>query len=226
MRVKLASAVLLAVVGSLHGVGSLARAPGGYAGTLRIDGVETRIEESYLAAPADLAAREYQARWRVDDPSSVVAETVVAGTHVLGQRRGRSYRTAQFSAEPDGRTRVLVAHRDLVAAPRREPPPLPLPRGTRVIRELAMSEGSQAVLQIYSTVPASRASTMAALLDAARRAGWGPAAAQRASERGESAVLAWRRGGDELLIAVGGAGMRTTLLVHAVRESSSAGARP
>jgi hypothetical protein len=189
----------------------------------RLDGADLHAQEFRSAEPVDVLLTQYRADWRSEQPGEPVVDSTVGAWRVLGQRVGRSFRTAQFRAEPDGATRVLLS-RGRPGAPAGRTPAVPLPPAATVIRRLEIVDGSRRALQVYGVARTSRRAAEAGLESAARRAGWDPVAASHRTT--SAAVRAWQRDGFELLVVTTQSAAGTGFLLHVTPVAGTASTEP
>jgi hypothetical protein len=177
----------------------------------RIDGVTANAREYRVREPVDLAVARRQAEWRAEFPGEPVSRTQAGAARVLGQHANQAFRVAQFTAETDGTTRIVESTRALAADRPARAPKLPIASGTRVIRRVEMG-GTPPVVQVYALAAEPPPLAEARFDAAARRAGWDPLPASH--RRYATAVRAWRRDGDELLVVTTPIQSGTGVLLH------------
>lgn len=177
----------------------------------RIDGVAADAREYRVREPLEAAVARLQADWRAAFPREPVSVTQFGAARVLGQRANRAFRVAQFTAESDGTTRVVESTRALEAERPTRTPDVPIASGSRVIRRVEMG-GGPPVVQVYALAAEPPPLAEARFDAAARRAGWDPLPTSH--RRFATAVRAWRRDGDELLVVTTPIDSGTGVLLH------------
>jgi hypothetical protein len=177
----------------------------------RIDGVTADAREYRVREPIEPAVARLQADWRAEFPREPVSVTQFGAARLLGQRANRAFRVAQFTVEPDGTTRVVESTRALEMDRPTRAPDVPIASGSRVIRRVEMG-GTPPVVQVYALATEPPPLAEARFDAAARRAGWDPLPASH--RRFATAVQAWRRDGDELLVVTTPIDSGTGVLLH------------
>jgi hypothetical protein len=188
-----------------------------YRDELRIDGVVVRVERRHVFLDPRAALDLEAAAWQRERPGDPVLRSIAGTSAVIGQRRGGTYRAAEFTAMPGG-TRVTVSTRDLSAKPRGPVLPFALPAGIDLVRTVETVREQPSVLQVVARASSSVARLREQLQVAAERDGWNAETLAAASATG--GVLAWRRGADEMLAIVDGHDRASSVLLHVVRRAA------
>jgi hypothetical protein len=209
-----------AVAGALV-AGALACATGHAADSPRqrevllIDGVRVSFERKLLPGRAIDRLLAQAEAWERENPEEPVVRSRTADWHIVGQRNGGEFRTAQFR-DTDVGVDVATAFREWGA--RRAPLNLPmaLPRNTHVVRTIETVGEEPSVLQIVAEARVTPRALIRQLERSASTAGW---RIEPAATGAKSGVTVWRREADELMAVVATSRTGTSLLLHVVRRA-------
>jgi hypothetical protein len=227
MPLKHCTAVLTGAALVVMSPGAVDASAPAFAGDVTVDGVKTFVQERYEPASLESTLEIYAARWQSEVPAEPLVRDSVGAWHVLGQRTGVHYRTAQFAASAGGGTRVLLATRALQGPPSGSRTPIPLPVATHAVRTVATRASNRVATQTFAVSTQSAMALSSSLASLLERSGWrGVMPAERTFSGAAAArVSLWQRADEELLAVVGG-GNPSTLLLHHVREARPAELRP
>jgi hypothetical protein len=217
VRVPLIGAVLAF---AWNAPGAAEPPPNVFATTLRIDGVRTDVHAFESPEDPEELARGYAAAWRRERPGEPVLDSAAGAWRVVGQRDGGRYRTAQFGRLQSGRTRVVLASRELPKRPVPAESPIGLPFGSRVLRTVESTAGDRRAVQIVARVDLAPEAVTRRLRATAEGEAWRYA---HATSGRAGHASAWERDGDELLIVVVPAAGGSSVLLHLDERTAGGG---